>query len=136
MARRMSHYPSRLSGGQQQWVAVARAIVGKPLILLADEPTGNMDSKNGGEVMDLVKELHEGATILLSHARSALRAHLRACHPPHSMVESSVRTRPRSPLSRRPASTCCGTHASPSVDRRRAPRAAPGFLAPVRAVPT
>jgi putative ABC transport system ATP-binding protein len=66
MAHRMSHYPSQLSGGQQQRVAVARAIVGKPLILLADEPTGNLDSKNGNTVIELMNELHaEGATICM-----------------------------------------------------------------------
>jgi putative ABC transport system ATP-binding protein len=66
MAHRMNHYPSQLSGGQQQRVAVARAICGRPLILLADEPTGNLDSKNGNAVMDLLRELHgEGATICM-----------------------------------------------------------------------
>ncbi len=66
MAHRMKHYPSQLSGGQQQRVAVSRALGGKPAILLADEPTGNLDSKNGEAVMELLRELHrEGATICM-----------------------------------------------------------------------
>jgi len=66
MSHRMKHYPAQLSGGQQQRVAVARAVAGDPLILLADEPTGNLDSTNGEAVMELLRELHRGgATICM-----------------------------------------------------------------------
>jgi len=82
MAHRVSHYPSQLSGGQQQRVAVARAIVGAPRILLADEPTGNLDSRNGQAVMSLLGELHdEGATIcMVTHDPRYVNAADRAIH--------------------------------------------------------
>jgi putative ABC transport system ATP-binding protein len=82
MTARAKHFPSQLSGGQQQRVAVARALGGRPSILLADEPTGNLDSKNGDAVMALLRELHaEGATIcLVTHDERYARDAQRTIH--------------------------------------------------------
>src|SRR4026208_638145 len=95
MAHRAKHLPSQLSGGQQQRVAVARAVCGEPSILLADEPTGNLDSKNGEAVMDLLKELHmSGATIcMVTHdARYASHAERTIHLFDGRVVEESVAT--------------------------------------------
>ena len=76
MAHRMKHYPSQLSGGQQQRVAVARALGGDPSVLLADEPTGNLDSKNGEAVMELLQDVHQGgATICMVTHDPRFEAH-------------------------------------------------------------
>ena len=82
MAHRSKHLPSQLSGGQQQRVAVARALAGSPAVLLADEPTGNLDSKNGEAVMDLLRDLHKnGATIVMvTHDERFARHAVRSVH--------------------------------------------------------
>src|SRR5881392_4443386 len=95
MAHRVRHYPSQLSGGQQQRVAVARALGGKPSILLADEPTGNLDSRNGEAVMELLRDLHrEGATIcMVTHDPRFARHAERTVHLfDGRIVEESVET--------------------------------------------
>ena len=94
MAHRAKHLPSQLSGGQQQRVAVARAVAGSPSILLADEPTGNLDSKTGVEIMALFKRLHEGGNtiVLVTHeADIAAHAH-RVVHIRDGRVEKDVRS--------------------------------------------
>jgi putative ABC transport system ATP-binding protein len=96
MAHRAKHVPSQLSGGQQQRVAVARAVAGEPVILLADEPTGNLDSKSGEAVMDLLRELYEsGATIcMVTHDPRYARHANRNIH----LFDGRVVTEPNEPM--------------------------------------
>jgi len=95
MSHRVKHYPSQLSGGQQQRIAVARAVAGQPVILLADEPTGNLDSKSGEAVMDLLRQLHEGgATIcMVTHDPRYARHAGRNIHLFDGRVVSEVEAR-------------------------------------------
>jgi putative ABC transport system ATP-binding protein len=95
MGHREKHVPSQLSGGQQQRVAVARAVAGEPVILLADEPTGNLDSKSGEAVMDLLRQLHEGgATIcMVTHDPRYARHAGRNIHLFDGRVVSEVEAR-------------------------------------------
>ncbi len=99
MGHRAKHLPSQLSGGQQQRVAVARALAGKPAVLLADEPTGNLDSKNGDSVMRLLAELHQGGAtiVMVTHDARFARNAARTIHIfDGRVVEEQVESDPTS----------------------------------------
>lgn len=93
LSKRFDHFPNQLSGGQQQRVAIARALVNDPLVLLADEPTGNLDSKSGREILEVFKELHrQGKTlILVTHDPNVAQLADRAIRLKDGNIESDVR---------------------------------------------
>ncbi len=93
LAPRMMHRPNELSGGQRQRVAIARALVNNPSILLADEPTGNLDSKTGTEIMTLCERLHKGGNtiVLVTHEADVAAYAYRAIHIRDGRVENDVR---------------------------------------------
>jgi putative ABC transport system ATP-binding protein len=102
MAHRSRHMPSQLSGGQQQRVAVARAVAGEPLVLLADEPTGNLDSKSGDAVMALLRDLHQGGATLcmVTHNPDYTRYASRSIHLVDGRIISDSATRAALPAPR------------------------------------
>jgi putative ABC transport system ATP-binding protein len=104
MVHRRNHTPSQLSGGQQQRVAVARAVAGDPLVLLADEPTGNLDSKNGDAVMALLRELHAGGTTvcMVTHNPEYTRHATRTIHLFDGRIVGEKARAPRRARSRPP----------------------------------
>ncbi len=97
MSQRLNHEPSQLSGGEQQRVAIARAVVNNPLLIFADEPTGNLDSKSGGQVMEIIESLHGlGHTIILiTHETYTAEYAQRIIHIKDGLIESDERVRDR-----------------------------------------
>ena len=93
LGKRMDHYPNQLSGGQQQRVAIARALINEPSILLADEPTGNLDSKTGAEIMGLFERLHKAGNtiVLVTHEPDVAAFAYRSIHIRDGRVENDVR---------------------------------------------